>query len=80
MIPAGAVTRSDAPPPAPAEVPIRSKGMRSLLTKLVASRSGATAIEYALIAGVLATALIISLPAIRAALAALFAQIEPGFQ
>lgn len=49
--------------------------MRQALRHLIKDESGATAIEYALIAALIAVALIASLDGVQAALANIFARI-----
>jgi pilus assembly protein Flp/PilA len=50
--------------------------MRALLRKLAADRSGATAIEYGLIAAFIAIALVASLPSIRSNLQGLYGNVN----
>lgn len=50
--------------------------MKSLLTRLAADRSGATAIEYGLIAAFVALAIVATLPSIRSNLSGVFNKVN----
>ncbi len=50
--------------------------MKSLLTRLAADRSGATAIEYGLIAAFVALAIVATLPSIRTNLGNVFGKVN----
>ncbi|WP_448581173.1 Flp family type IVb pilin [Thermaurantiacus sp.] len=50
--------------------------MKSLLTRLAAERSGATAIEYGLIAAFVALAIVATLPSIRTNLGNVFGKVN----
>lgn len=52
--------------------------MLRIITRLMRDRAGATAIEYALIAGVTAVAVIVTLPAVTPELVVIFENVVAG--